>query len=450
VLSKAEFRFHPTLPGFRATPDSGQTSPSIARLQLSRAGYWIGPGDGGSIDLLQQVAEALPQSQVVASVESRHLEGVRRSMADWPESLRNRIRLIEQSLTLSQWAQDSSKNGTGPNRETVTLVPRFATRGEEVSLYVPGDTCIAGALRQAGLHVRHSPLLFQGGNLLVVKEPSGRRVLLVGEAEVYRNQSLGLTRDQVMAALNAEMATEKCVVLPAAAIHIDYEVTCREHEGKTIAFVIDSMLGAKLIVEAALEVLVRIGRMQAEQATSVQEHLAAGRSFDGATLVWLSLRSASVGPGRFPLKFAMEFRENPSDSGVGNLHRLLAALDILMSSSTRGVDEFADANMQVHLRILSRRAEDRTLLKSALRNLGWTVVPVPGIAHSERSINAINGLHTPDAYLMPVYGGLYRRLDDAARQVIARALGSAVAIVPIRSGESQRRDGALRCSVSLL
>jgi hypothetical protein len=128
----------------------------------------------------------------------------------------------------------------------------------------------------------------------------------------------------------------------------------------------------------------------------------------------------------------------------------MAALDLLLCTSPKGIDTVADANVRVYLRSLAKRLEDRAQLKTAIRNLGWTVVPVPGIAQGDRSINPINGLHTPDAYLMPVYGGLFARVDEAANAVITRALGPEVKVLPIRTGESQRRDGALRCSVAMM
>ncbi len=448
LLKRAAFRFRPTSPGFRAAPDSGQHAPSLVRLQLSRAGYWIGPGDGGSIDVLRQVLES-ETAPVLASVEARHVDELRRAVADWPAEVRSRIRLAVQDLPVSQWAQDAAKwgaDGGGP----VTLMPRYASRGEEVSLYVPGDTYLARGLVKAGLRVAHSPLLFQGGNLLMVQEPSGRRVLLAGEAEVLRNQSLGLSRDEAVAALSAELGADKCVVLPAASIHIDYEVSCRVADGRVVAFVLDTGAGARLVVEAGIDLLERRGHLEAPEAAVARSHLAAGRDAECAAAVWKCLAAFSVGPGKFPLPFAATLRAGEQDSGVGNLHRVMAGLDLLMSSSPGAIERVADVNHRVYLRSLSRRAEDRASLRAALRNLGWKVVPVPGIGQGDRSINPLNGLHTPWAFLMPVYGGLFAGLDAAAAGVVRSALGEDVEVCPVRTSESQRRDGALRCSVALL
>jgi hypothetical protein len=449
LLNAAMFGFRPTAPGFRASPDSGQHEPGIARLQLSRAGYWIGPGDGGSIDVLRQVLESMPGVHVLASVEQRHVDELRRVLAEWPGELRSRVKLVVQELTVSQWAQDAARGGmdaSGP----MTLLPRYASRGEEVSLYVAGDTYLGRALVQAGLRVAHSPLLFQGGNLLMVEEPSGRRILLAGEAEVLRNQSLGLSQAQAMAALCAELGADKCVVLPAASIHIDYEVSCRVVDGKVVAFTLDTAAGARLAVEAGIGLLERRGYMDANTAEAARTLLQTGRDFECAAMVWKSLAAFAVGPGRFPLPFAAMLREGSTDSGVGNLHRIMAGLDLLMSGTPAAIERVGDAHHRAYLRSLARRMEDRTQLRAALRNLGWKVVPVPGIGQGDRSINPLNGLHTTGLALMPAYGGLFAGLDAAAAEAIKAALGPGVEVRQVRTSESQRRDGALRCSVTLL
>ncbi|HYE62884.1 MAG TPA: hypothetical protein VD997_12885 [Phycisphaerales bacterium] len=448
VLKDVAFHYRPTVHGFKSSDDGGSGSAGIARIQLSRGGYWIGPGDGGSIDVLQQVLAALPSTRVIASIEDRHVPELRGAVAGWTPEQRDRLTLLSHPFAISQWAQDNAKGGHDASGPAV-LIPRYATRGEEISLYVPGDTYAARGWAHAGLRVGHSPLLFQGGNLLTVREAPGRRVLLIGEAEVCRNQTLGLTRGQAIAALCAEMGCEKGVVLPAASIHIDYEVSCRVHDGRVTAFVLDTGAGARLVVEAGLRVLVGIGLVDSAAAATAMSHIAVGRFAEGCGMVWSVLAPAAVAPGKFPLPFAARFKDGISDSGVGNLHRLMAALDLLYSMDAKGLEGVQDANLRVYYQSLSRRNEDRTLLRASLRNLGWQVVPVPGIGQGDRSINPVNGLHTPNAYLMPAYGGLFRSVDEAAQQVVTRALGPAVPVVPIRTGESQRRDGALRCSVAL-
>lgn len=449
ALRSVTYAFQPTASGFRANCDSGQTSPRFARVQLSRGGYWMGPGDGGSIDVLRQITESLPQSTVVASIEQRHLDELRGALANWPADQLARLRIITHDYTLSQWAQDNAKAGA-VDVQPLILMPRYATRGEEMSLYVPGDTYCMKGLSEVDLLVAHSPLLFQGGNLLVVQEPTGRRVLLIGEAEVSRNQSLGLTRDQAIDAITAEMGCDKGVVLPAASIHIDYEVSCRTLTDKVVAFVIDTTAGAKLVVEAALTAMSPGGLIDARTAAQATAAISQGKAFEGCQIVWSALAPIAVGPGRFPIGLAAVFRAGDSDSGVGNFHRLMAALDLLAASDPRALEAANDSNYRVYLKSLQKRQDDRAQIRSILRGLGWTICPLPGLAQGDRSINPLNGLHTTDTYLMPAYGGLYQVLDDAAARTAATILGNNVRILPVRTGESQRRDGALRCSVSLV
>ena len=102
---------------------------------------------------------------------------------------------------------------------------------------------------------------------------------------------------------------------------------------------------------------------------------------------------------------------------------------------------------QAYMRSIRRRVADRRALHEQLRRLGWKVVPVPSLADADRGINYLNGLHERKRYIMPAYGGFYAPLDQAAAEVFAAEL-EGVEVVPILSGESQRRVGAVHCSVS--
>jgi hypothetical protein len=50
---------------------------------------------------------------------------------------------------------------------------------------------------------------------------------------------------------------------------------------------------------------------------------------------------------------------------------------------------------------------------------------------------------------MPAYGGLYAGVDAAAAAAYASVLGPDVRVIPVLSGESQRRSGAVHCSVGV-
>ena len=77
------------------------------------------------------------------------------------------------------------------------------------------------------------------------------------------------------------------------------------------------------------------------------------------------------------------------------------------------------------------------------------MVPVPSLADAEVSLIAINGIQDPTRYLMPAYGGFYTPLDDAAAAALGAELGDGVQVIRILCGESQRRVGAVHCSVGV-
>ena len=97
----------------------------------------------------------------------------------------------------------------------------------------------------------------------------------------------------------------------------------------------------------------------------------------------------------------------------------------------------------------------RTIVEAVFSNrqgtTAWTsAAPAAAInVAAKRSANAVNGVQDRGRYLMPAYGGLYAPLDEAARTAFARRLGPSVEIVPILCGESQRRYGAVHCSVAV-
>ena len=99
--------------------------------------------------------------------------------------------------------------------EAVTLVPRYASRGEDGAVLVPGETFLVDGLAAAGLRIVRSPLHFQGGDLITAQDPAtGQRTLLIGEADVYRNTMLGLTREQVLEAFGIEFGVDGAWCFP--------------------------------------------------------------------------------------------------------------------------------------------------------------------------------------------------------------------------------------------
>ena len=125
---------------------------------------------------------------------------------------------------------------------------------------------------------------------------------------------------------------------------------------------------------------------------------------------------------------------------------MVQAVDAIFPPSGYPEDRHAAA----YLRSLRRAEADRRALQRQLRGLGWEVVPVPAISSEEVSINSINGVQDARRYLMPAYGGFFEPLDREAEAAFAAALGSSVEIVPILTGETQRRGGGLHCAVSAM
>jgi hypothetical protein len=286
--------------------------------------------------------------------------------------------------------------------------------------------------------------------MIVVQEPDGRRTLLVGEAEIHRNRALGLNEEQVCAAFEAELSVDRCVVLPSPSIHIDYEVSVRCHEGVVFAFVNDTPPAVRAVLDAGIATLEGQGLIGEGDARRAREHVAQERPLELTSLLWPVLTMDSPPPGTFAAGIAERFRCGASDSGVGSFQRFLAAMDLFAASSARTLARLEDPHLLAFLLACARQERERAALRARLASLGWRVVPVPGLIMGDRSIGAVNGVHTPEAYLMPAYGGIYAPIDAAAAEAISSVLGDSVKIVPILSGESQRRNGALRCSVSVL
>jgi hypothetical protein len=392
----------------------------------------------------------------LASVEGRFLAGVLAHVASWRPAAGSRLTLIPEPLPVSQWAQDNAKPGryirpgTAAESQPMMLVPRWAGRGEDGGFFIPGETFLVEGLAAAGMRCSQSPILFEGGNAMVVQEPGGKRVLLLGEAEVHRNVALGLSRERVLDWFSKEFGVQTCVVLPAASFHVDLEVTVRTHEGRLVAFVPDSLAAVRIVCRLAAERLAARGVMAAAEAAACVQ--AADQGHLPVVLAKLGgvIGARGVGPGHFPFEFAMLFRDGEMDSGVGNLQRALYALDWIAAEVTAASRYPEDRHGAAYFRSIRRNESDRRVLQRQLKQLGWEVVLVPSISAESVGINAINGLHEPGRYLMPAYGGFFKGLDDAAARAFGARLGSGVEIAAILTGETQRRSGGLHCAVAHL
>lgn len=436
------FAFSQSAPGFRASSESGEEAIALARVQITSSKHFLGEDDGGSVDVVRQLLAALPDATFVASIEEKNVDGFLELAKEWP----GRMTLVPEPLPVSQWAQDDGKPGL-VDGTSVLLVPRYASRGEDGASLVPGDTFLAEGLEGAGVRVVRSPLLFQGGDLLVARDPkTNERILFVGEANIWRNTALGLTKEQALEAFRVEMGVDRCTVLPAISFHIDQEVTFRSVGDRLVAFVPDAVAAARIVLRCGVEALEKAGVLKAADALA---DLEAGNDAAFLSRVLPAIAARSAAFGRFPESIASAFALGPADSGVGNFLRFLLCTDLL-SSWVMGAD--APSNLDpysaAYLRSFQRRDAERRDLAATLRRLGYEVVKIPSLPEEKRGIDYLNGVHDRARYLMPAWGGLFAPLDAAARGAFEKALGPGVAVVPILSSESQRRGGAVHCALS--
>lgn len=445
-LASWTFRFTPSVAGFEVATESGEHGIGTLRVQLTAGRHWQGPGDGGAVDVVRQLLERLPDTDFVAAIEARNVDEFRTTARTWHVE---HLQLLPQELVVSQWAQDDGKSGFTADGAVVTLVPRYVNRGEEVSSWVPGDARALEALAAAGFRVARSPLLFQGGNLIVARDPKrGERVLLAGETEIFRNVALGLSREQVLAAFQAEFGVARVLVLPALAYHVDYEVSVRAIGGELVCFVNDPWPAVQEILHAASRALAGAGKIDAQGARELDAAVEALDAERVATILGPQLVAQAVGPGQFRESFARLFARGDHDSHVANFQRVLLAVDLLLGRAAGS--RAGDPNTRAYLEAGARQTQARAELAELLRAQGWSVVPVPSLSEGARSIDYLNGVHAQGLYLMPAWGGLFAALDARAQAAFESRLGAGVRVVPIFCSESQRRFGAVRCAVGVL
>ena len=447
-LARASFLFRPSSFGFKVASESGEQALESVRVQLTRGDDWDRPGDGGSVDLVRQLVEKLPGLPIVASLDAAKLPDLLRSASSWRWDEKRRFDLLLAPGPLAQWAQDNAKTGRD-EQGAVVLVPRFASRGELGANFVPGESFATEGLDALGTRVVSSPLFFQGGNLYPCTDPkSGQRLLLMGEAELHRNTSLGLTREQVLGSFRAEFGVDRCVVLPAIAFHIDVELSVRSVGNELVAFVNDQAAAAQLIVNCGLDALGEHGNLTPAELSKIRAELGQKHLSEAFALLTPVLEKGSSAPGQFSEAVARAFRASPADNGPGNLLRFLSAIDYLSGLSGAGDQAGVDAGTAAYLRSFLRREKERFTFVRGLESLGMRIVPLPGWPEDQLGITPLNGIHERNRYLLPVYGGLYKPLDEACAEILTRTLGPGVEIVRIGCAESQRRAGALRCSIS--
>lgn len=444
-LGRAVLRAVPSLAGFEPMDDAGSRAPVAARLQVTRGDDWLGEGDGGSIDVARQVAALLPDVPLYISVQSAHAAELCAHASEWMARRRATVTIIEESARLSQWAQDNARAGCidrGGERAPAALLPRYASRRDELTAYVPGDTRAAESLSGAGFAVARSALHFQGGNLLVVEDRARReRVLLLGEAELYRNIALGLTREQALELLRVEFGAQRCVVVPAASYHLDYEVFVRaDADGRPVAFVASALDGARAVAWSGIDALERAGVLPAGAATP-----------DRLDAVWAALRGHVDPAFGFRAAIAGRFSSGAAaDPGAAGLQVVLEAMDVLTAAA--GLDEHAEVARDLNGHTLAmlaarrRTLDDRAALRSTISELGWRVVETSALPAGRRGVSVLNAVNCGPMVLMPFGASVCRPAEGAAAEAVA---STGCSVTGVRTAESQRRHGALRCALAL-
>ena len=447
-FAQASYLFRPSAFGFKVASESGESAIELLRVQLTRGDDWDRPGDGGSVDLVRQLVEKLPELPIVASLDAAQLPVLLKTARNWSFGAQNHFDLVLEPGPLAQWAQDDAKPGRDASG-ALLLLPRYATRGELGANFVPGETFAPAHLAQLGLRVARSPLFFQGGNLYCCTIPkSGERLLLLGEAELHRNMSLGLTQEQVLAAFRAEFGVERCVVLPAVGFHIDVELSVRAVGNELVAFVNDQATAAQMILACGLDALRAHGELSAADDGRIRAELGKKRLSEALAILTPLLEKGSSGPGQFTEALSRAFRSGPADNGAGSLLRFLSAIDYLTGLSGSAEQPGLDAHTAAYLRSFLRREHERFTLVRGLESLGMRIVPLPGWPEDQLGMTPLNGIHERNRYLLPTYGGIYSPLDDACEKILTANLGTGVEVVRIGCAESQRRSGALHCAVS--
>ncbi len=449
VAERFTFQWLPADPSFRAMTESGEKEIGLARLQITRSLHWAGKGSGDGLDVARQIVAALPNTRFLLATQQSHGLGTQAALREWTIDAGRSFELLETSQQLSQWAQDNGKGGVVDGNTWATLVPRYASRGEIGAMFIPIESAVLDRWRGYDHRILPSTLLFQGGNTLCVRNPANNtRILLVGEADIHRNVALGLTREQVESGFAREFGVDRVIVLPAVSYHVDFDVSVRAHDGKLVAFVNDPVLASRWMVAVCVATLEQVGLLDEANAESARKAIAEGNDRNIVAIVGSAIRQAAVPTGGYPLTLAKRFSTRSTDSGIGNLQRLLVALDMLAASAIPPKSVAGDRDTVAYIKSIHRQLDDTQALSKLLADAGFTVVALPSLSAGTRSVHYLNGMHTRTAYLLPAYGGLFESVDTAAAEAIRQALDPTIRLVPIGTSESQRRNGAVHCTMS--
>lgn len=459
----AVFSYRPTCPGFELPVADGTEDPGLIRLQFSADAAFREPGDGGQIDVARQLAANLAQTPMLMSAEQRSLQKIKDALgaAFKGVSRSTPVVLAGTPMLMSPWAQDNAVAGrvsAASANTAVTIVPRFASINEQSSQFVPGDSLVFESLRSADSlvgQIYQSRLLFQGGNIIAIPDPTnGQRMLLVGEAEIYRIRALGLSGDQAAAALGVEFGAGRVHILPAVSFHIDMELTVRKVGDSLVACINDEKAASLLIFRAGADAMAKAGMIRPDHHARIVKAAEAGEGEELAvavSLVWDAIVANLDADGFIGEKIKGALGASETGRGAGTVERLLLAMDQIDSYNladdklvTRNTEDW----FKRYIVSLRQRTAERAEFVKHLEKIGLKVVRVPSTSEDNLSTNTINGIQTKSAYFMPAFGGIYAPLDEAAAKQIGAAFGG-VKVVPISCGAVQEKYGGLHCMTGI-
>ena len=448
-LRLVRFDFQRSNPAFGLITESGEDEVGLLRMQAG-GGYRDGIVPSGNLDVIGKLIAALPNAAFLINVEQA-MSGPFHWIATntWRLRRTDHATLVVEPYPVAAWAQDNGKAGTlfndsGTRVKLATLAPRYACMDEGISTFQPGESFLMDGLQRAGHAVVHSPLLFQGGNVMAVRDPkSGERVLLMAEGELHRNVALGLTLEQALEAFRREMRCDRAVALPDVSYHLDFDVCVRAVGSELVAFINDNDAAIRVILDLGMNTLERNGIMDTDNARAGREDLKAGRDADWLRRLTNAIHRQLV-DGVFSESLSRCFVTDKADSAAGNLQCFLLAVDWL-ESRLPIITPTPSTVRHEYLEALRHMEQARRAQMERLRPLGWRIVPVPSMSELYRSINYLNGIHHRQGYVLPAYGGFYAPLDKAAIDVFQGVLGPEAKITPIRSAECQRQYGGVHC-----
>jgi len=455
----ATFKFTQSHEGFEAIVDDGSEPIGAVRMQLPIAGYQTGPTDGSTLDVLRQFFERDSNEQLWASVHKRNLEVVSSEITKWETNKSKTIRLVSTPAPFTRWAQDNAKPGSAFKSadqrevELITLLPRYANQNEQMSKFYPGDSLLFEVIDEVVGRCVSSPLLFQGGNLLIFKNPTtGKRIMLLGEAEIYRNIALGLTQQQTIEAFKIEFAVDQIVIFPAITFHVDMEITLRRVGNTIVACIVDEIKASRIIIDEAISAFTTANLIDPTQLKRLQQLSADDDLVEIAKSLRVLTNALKDKSFSLTSKAASALVKTPFESPQLNGQRFLLAVDYITAKAMQ-TDKFLDktisASEREYLNSLSIRSAEREELAAQLADFGIIIHRVPAFGDEEVGINYLNVVHLSDTVIFPSLGGFFEPLDIAAAKEFQLAFGNNVNIEPFATAAAQQAYGGVHCLVSL-